>query len=44
LPNWTAAHRELKRRGVTLLPLWEEYRAEHADSARGLVRRANARV
>src|SRR5262245_44669810 len=24
-------HRELKRRGVTLLLLWEEYRAEHAD-------------
>ena len=24
-------HKELKRRGVTLLLLWEEYRAEHAD-------------
>src|SRR5262245_53732106 len=24
-------HRELKRRGVTLLLLWEEYRSEHAD-------------
>ena len=31
LPVWTAVHRELKRRGVTLLLLWEEYRAEHAD-------------
>ena len=31
LPDWTYAHRELKRRGVTLLLLWEEYRAEHAD-------------
>ncbi|MDF0523443.1 IS21 family transposase [Bradyrhizobium yuanmingense] len=31
LPDWTAVHRELKRRGVTLLLLWEEYRAEHAD-------------
>ena len=28
LPDWTAVHRELKRRGVTLLLLWEEYRAE----------------
>ena len=27
LPVWTAVHRELKRRGVTLLLLWEEYRA-----------------
>ena len=24
-------HKELKRRGVTLLLLWEEYRSEHAD-------------
>jgi transcriptional regulator with XRE-family HTH domain len=31
LPDWTAVHRELKRRGVTLLLLWEEYRAEDAD-------------
>jgi len=31
LPDWTAVHRELKRRGVTLLLLWKEYRAEHAD-------------
>ncbi|MGY4623009.1 transposase [Bradyrhizobium sp. USDA 4486] len=31
LPDWTAVHRELKRRGVTLLLLWEECRAEHAD-------------
>lgn len=29
LPDCTAVHRELKRRGVTLL--LEEYRAEHAD-------------
>ena len=29
LPEWTAVHRELKRRSVLLL--WEEYRAEHAD-------------
>ena len=26
-----AMHEELKRRGVTLVMLWEEYRAEHAD-------------
>jgi hypothetical protein len=24
-------HKELKRRGVTQLLLWEEYRSEHAD-------------
>lgn len=24
-------HAELRRRGVTLMLLWEEYRAEHAD-------------
>ena len=31
LPAWTCVHAELKRRGVTLLLLWEEYRAGHAD-------------
>jgi transposase len=31
LADWTHIHKELKRRGVTLLLLWEEYRAEHAD-------------
>ena len=31
LPDWTYIHRELKRRAVTPLLLWEEYRAEHAD-------------
>jgi transposase len=31
LPDWSHIHKELKRRGVTLLLLWEEYRAEHAD-------------
>lgn len=31
LPNWSHIHKELKRRGVTLLLLWEEYRAEQAD-------------
>jgi transposase len=31
LPDWSHIHKELKRRGVTLLLLWEEYRAEYAD-------------
>ena len=31
LPDWNQVHRELKRRGVTLLLLWEEYRAAHGD-------------
>ncbi len=31
LPDWGYIHRELKRRGVTLLLLWQEYRAAHAD-------------
>jgi transposase len=29
-PDWAAIHRELRRPGVTLLLLWEEYRAVHA--------------
>lgn len=29
-PNWGHVHAELKRRGVTLALLWQEYRAEHA--------------
>jgi transposase len=29
LPDWTYVHKELKRHGVTLLLLWEEYRAQH---------------
>ena len=31
LPDWTKVHEELKRRGVTLMVLWEEHRAEHVD-------------
>jgi transposase len=31
LPDWTKVHEELKRRGVTLMILWEEHRAEHID-------------
>src|SRR6266566_2835756 len=30
-PHWPTIQEELKGRGVTLLLLWEEYRAEHAD-------------
>ena len=28
-PDWTAVHRELKRKGVTLQLLWDEYKAAH---------------
>lgn len=31
LPDWSRLHTELRRRGVTLLLLWEEYRAERPD-------------
>ena len=31
LPDWTDVHKELKRRAVTLLLLWKEYRAEHFE-------------
>lgn len=31
LPSWPDVHRELKRKGVTLFLLWEEYKAAHAD-------------
>ena len=31
LPDWAKVHEELKRRGVTLMILWEEYRAAHVD-------------
>lgn len=30
-PNWADVHMERKRRSVTLLLLWEEYKAEHPD-------------
>src|SRR5712691_3931697 len=30
-PDWNQVHKELKRRGVTLVLLWEEYRAEHGE-------------
>ena len=30
-PDWSHNHAELKRRGVTLALLWQEYRTEHAQ-------------
>lgn len=30
-PDWAYLHRELRRKGVTLSLLWEEYRAVHPD-------------
>jgi transposase len=30
-PDWAYVHRELKRKGVTLALLWEEYRSVHPD-------------
>lgn len=30
-PEWAAVHRELRRKGVTLALLWEEYKALHPD-------------
>jgi len=33
-PDWAAVHRELRRTGVTLQLLWEEYAAEHAGGYR----------
>jgi transposase len=31
LPAWAEIHRELKRKGMTLTLLWEEYRNQHPD-------------
>jgi transposase len=31
LPNWAEIHRELKRPGVTLQLLWQEYREQHSS-------------
>ena len=30
-PDWQALHQELKKPGVTLMLLWQEYRTQHAD-------------
>ena len=34
-PDWAEVNRELKRSGVTLRLLWEEYRARHPDDGYG---------
>lgn len=34
LPNYVYLHNELKRKGVTLMLLWEEYQAEHPQGYR----------
>lgn len=31
VPDWPTVHRELKRKGVTLFLLWEEYKAAHPE-------------
>ncbi len=31
IPDWTTVHQELKRKGVTLFLLWEEYKASNPD-------------
>jgi transposase len=30
-PDWAQVHRELRRKGVTLFLLWEEYKAQHPN-------------
>jgi transposase len=37
-PDWAHVHRELRKRGVTLALLWEEYRAGHPDDGYGYSR------
>ena len=31
LPDWAKVHRELRRKGVTLRLLWQEYRQDHPE-------------
>ena len=31
MPDWTYIHQELKKKGVTLQLLWEEYKEQHVD-------------
>lgn len=33
-PDWAWVHQELRRKGVTLLLLWQEYKARHPDGLR----------
>lgn len=37
-PDWPQVHRELRRKGVTLSLVWEEYRAAHPDDGYGYSR------
>ena len=30
-PDYGRLHQELRRKGITLMLLWEEYRADHAE-------------
>lgn len=32
VPEWSAVHTELKRRGVTLFLLWQEYKLQHPEA------------
>jgi transposase len=34
LPNWAELHQELRKKGVTLLLLWQEYHRDHPDGFR----------
>jgi transposase len=38
LPDWVGVHRELRKKGVTLLLLWEEYRSSCREGALGYSR------
>ena len=45
LPDWSMVHQELRRPGVTLMLLWEEYRAAYpALTDRGPARKIAARL
>lgn len=35
VPDWSTVHQELRRPGVTLMLLWEEYRATHPQGFGG---------
>ena len=37
-PDWASVHRELRRKGVTLALVWEEYRAAHPADGYGYSR------
>ena len=38
VPDWARIHRELRRKGVTLALLWEEYRVAHPEDGYGYSR------